>query len=166
MRTGKQRGARSLARGFTYLGLLALLAIQGAALAALGRHVSTAVQRDKEAELRFRGQQIRVAINSYLQAKQPAQYPARLDDLLVDERLQPPRHHLRQVYNDPFTGKPDWEELRDATGTGLLGVRSRSDHPRLATDGAEIAGEGPRVSDWQFISDGKHNNTPPGGNLP
>jgi type II secretory pathway pseudopilin PulG len=165
MRTGERRVGPALSRGFTYLGLLALLAIQGAGLAALGRHVATAVQRDKEAELRFRGEQIRMAIDSFRQARQPAQWPSSLAELLVDARLDPPRHHLRRLYADPFTGQPDWDELRDPSGHALRGVRSRSDHPRLATEGAEAAGERPRVSDWQFISDGQDNKTP-GGNPP
>jgi type II secretory pathway pseudopilin PulG len=152
MPTGNRQKARRFTRGFTYLGLLALLAIQGAALAALGRHVSTAVQRDKEAELRFRGQQIQRAIDSYQRAQQPPQPPTQLQQLLVDERVDPPRHHLRRLWADPFTGQADWEELRDEGSGALRGVRSRSDTPRLAEGGVSEQGDRPRVSDWQFVA--------------
>ncbi|EHR69796.1 type II secretory pathway, pseudopilin PulG [Burkholderiales bacterium JOSHI_001] len=175
MRTGSRPAAGPPARGFTYLGLLALLAIQGAGLAVLGRQVSNAVQRDKEAELRFRGQQIGLAIERYMQAQQPARYPARLQDLLVDERLHPPSHHLRQLYDDPFTGHADWEEVRDPDSGGLMGVHSRSAAPRRAQDGAAAAGQWPRVSDWLFLARpvaasapaaGAANNTNPSGGSP
>lgn len=155
MRSGNPvRRARAV-RGFTYLGLLVLLALQGAALAALGRHVGTAVQRDKEAELLFRGEQIVAAIASYHAAREPHTYPASLDDLLSDRRGDTTRHHLRRLWRDPFTGQADWELIRDTAQGGaegrLLGVRSRSPAARLRTDGPLAVTDGPpRVADWHF----------------
>lgn len=102
--------ARPRSRGFTYLLLLFVLALGGIGLAALGERASLQVQRDKEAELRFRGQAIARAIASYWQATPGPvkQYPRSFDELLEDRRGLVPQRHLRQVYADPFTGRPDW----------------------------------------------------------
>lgn len=122
MRTGEA--------GFTLPMLLLALALAGAALAGLGRQVSTAVQREKEAELRFRGQQFVQALARYRAAQQPPQYPATLDELLVDTRGsaqgEPVRHHLRRLYQDPHTGRPDWELVHDEASGRIRGVRSRA----------------------------------------
>lgn len=150
MRSGSAAPRR--ARGLTYLGLLVLLALQGAALAALGRHVSTAMQREREAELLFRGEQIRTAIARYHAAVAPGIYPASVDDLLVDRREGRTRHHLRRLWPDPFTGRADWEWLREGAEGRIVGVMSRSAAPRWRRDGPVAAGEGPpRVRDWRFV---------------
>jgi type II secretory pathway pseudopilin PulG len=101
---------RPRSRGFTYLGLLFFVAITAASLAALGQSWSTAMQRERERELEFRGEEIARAIASYVKASpgSPPQYPEQLTDLLIDRRGAKTRHHLRRAYLDPFTGKPDW----------------------------------------------------------
>lgn len=138
--------------GFTYLGMLFFVAISAAALAALGQHWSTAVQREKERELEFRGQEIARAIVSYLKAApvQPPQYPASMDDLLEDRRGFKPRHHLRRAYLDPFTGKPDWVLVPEPTAPGRFGaVHSRSEQEllrRLDPDADQVS----RALDWVF----------------
>lgn len=150
-----KRTRRRAQLGFTYLGLLFFVAISAAALAALGQRWSTAVQRDKERELEFRGQEIARAIDSYLKAgqqvrpKQPPAYPASLDDLLEDRRGVRPLHHLRRAYVDPFTGKPDWV-LVPVTGRNLAfqSLHSRSDQPLLRRLGD--ADKPTRASDWVF----------------
>lgn len=149
MRTG------SAARGFTYLGLLALLAIGGAALAALGRTWSTVAQREREGELRFRGEQIRDAIGRYRRAGDPPAWPQTFEQLLEDRRGPEPRHHLRRLWPDPFTGRPDWVLLPASAPagvepTGFAGVRSRSDAARLAGGSVKGQGPAPKVSDWSF----------------
>lgn len=145
----------SRGRGFTYLGLLLLLALQGAALAALGRQVSTQVQREREAELRFRGAQIAAAIGRYRAAQQPPQYPASLAELLADERGPQVLHHLRRLYPDPFTGRPDWVPVADESTGRLKGVRSSASTRRWALLGAEPGPAGPTVGDWVFIHEEK-----------
>ena len=145
------------ARGFTYLSLLVVLALMGAALAALGSQVSTLAQRDREQELLFRGAQIRDAIGRFRAAALPTRYPSSLDELLTDERGPLPLHHLRQRYADPFTGQPDWVLLRDEAGTGIRGVHSASQQPRMRRtdppDGVGLAENNalPTVADWLFI---------------
>ncbi|MBT9456652.1 MAG: type II secretion system protein [Burkholderiaceae bacterium] len=143
--------------GFTYIGLLLFVAITGAALAALGQAWTTAVQREKERELEFRGQEIASAIQSYrlaspAQANQPPQYPRSLDDLLVDARGLKPRHHLRRLYPDPLTGKADWVLIPDpANPQAFHGLRSRSEQQlmrRQRPDGTPLL----KASEWVFLA--------------
>ncbi|MCV2349672.1 type II secretion system protein [Paucibacter sp. Y2R2-4] len=108
MRTGNSQSLVS--RGFTYLWLLFVIALGGVALAALGQRQQTLQQREREAELRFRGEAIAQALASYARAT-PAganPLPQRLEDLLEDRRSGSTRRHLRRLYADPFTGRPDW----------------------------------------------------------
>jgi len=148
-------GLRS-ARGFTYLGLLFLVAAGAATLATLGPRWGTAVQRDKEQELIFRGHQIAHAIAAYRAAPGTdgkPQWPRQLEELVEDRRGIKPRHHLRRLYTDPFTGQPDWVLLTAPDGS-LRGVRSRSDVPAFITDGIEAAASDRplRVSDRRFMA--------------
>ncbi|HEX2009710.1 MAG TPA: type II secretion system protein, partial [Roseateles sp.] len=146
-------------RGFTYLGMLFFVAITAAALAALGQRWSTAVQREKERELEFRGQEIARAIASYLKAgaARPGApggaHPRSLEELLVDERGPKARHHLRRAYVDPFTGKPDWVLLPAPTDPqGFRAVHSRSEQElmrRLPPDESVPV----RAMDWVFSAD-------------
>lgn len=148
-------------RGFTYVALLAILALLGASLAALGTAWTTAKQRENERELQFRGEQIRDAIGRYRVSALPPAWPATLEDLLEDRRGPDVRHHLRRLWTDPFTGRADWVLIHapaDVGGTPdrrIAGVRSRSDARRMATAGTEaVDPEKPKVSDWVFISGG------------
>lgn len=131
-------------RGFSYLAVLFLVALTAAGLAALGQAWSTAAQREKERELLFRGGEIARAIAAYVRAtpNPPQQYPRRLEDLLVDERGFQPRHHLRRLYVDPFTGKPDWELVPEpGQPQAFSAVRSRSERALLreqAPDGTPL----------------------------
>ena len=132
------------------------LAVGAAGLAALGERASTAVQREREAELMFRGQQITAAIAAYRAATPGGapQLPAALTDLLEDRRSQRPVHHLRQLYADPFTGQPDWILLTTEDGR-IAGVRSRSDALALRVIDlpAPEPGQHARVSDRVFMVD-------------
>jgi type II secretory pathway pseudopilin PulG len=147
--------ARSEA-GFTYIGILLAMALFGVALGATGDVWRTAAQREREQELLFVGAQFRNAFVSYYGATPAGQrrYPRVLEDLLEDHRFPVPRRHLRRLYADPITGKPDWV-LVDAPGGGIAGVHSRSEAKPLKTgnfpaqdakfEGAE------HYSDWKFV---------------
>lgn len=142
--------------GFTYLGLLFALALAGAVLAQIGQHWSGVMQRERERELIFRGQQIAAAIASYRAATgvtAPA-WPRGFDDLLEDRRTAVPQRHLRQAFADPFTGQPDWVPMRDEDG-GWKGVHSRVDLPASIRFGLEFQGQGARrtkLSDHLFVA--------------
>ena len=122
----RRRGGHAQ-RGFTFIGVLILAAVLGVGLAGLGRLWSIQVQRDREQELLFVGDQYRAAIVSYSAStpagKQP--YPRDLADLLDDKRHPVTRRHRRQLYPDPLTGKADWELVRAPEG-GIVAVHSRS----------------------------------------
>src|SRR5437763_12560757 len=114
-------------RGFTYLGMLVIVALMGFGLAAFGELYTHASQREKERELLFVGEQFTNAIASYYNKSPGAKvYPKKMDDLLEDKRFPMPQHHLRRVYNDPMTGKADWA-LVEAPGGGFMGVHSVSE---------------------------------------
>jgi len=114
-------------RGFTYLGMLVIVALMGFGLAAFGELYSHAAQREKERELLFVGNQFRDAIASYYNKSPGAKaYPKKLEDLVEDTRFPMPQRHLRRVYRDPMTGKSDWA-LVDAPGGGFMGVHSLSE---------------------------------------
>lgn len=103
-------------RGFGYLGLLILLALLGALLAAAGTQWATAARREREREQAFRLQEFRRAIDAYRSAQEPREHPPTLQALLEDRRTVPPRHHLRRLYADPLTGQADWVLRTDDKG--------------------------------------------------
>lgn len=115
-------------RGFTYLGMLIVVAVMGMGLAAFGQIYSHAAQRDKEAELLFVGEQFREAIASYYR-KSPGTpvYPKTLEDLVEDKRFPMPQRHLRRIYADPVTGGREWGLVEAPGGAGIMGVHSLSE---------------------------------------
>ncbi len=162
-------------RGFTYLLLLFGLAIGSAGLATLGPQWQQAAQREREAELLFRGLQLRDALQRFHDQAPDGQHawPRTLDELLSDQRRPEPRHHLRQLFADPFTGRADWVLLRDAEG-GIRGVHSRSERPLLrraglpagvSTPGLATTTDGSTTStpvlaqDWHFAIQPGHTRT-------
>ncbi len=132
-------------RGWTYLMLLWWVAISGVMLMALGRSWSLEAQRQREAELVFRGEQIRAALASYSKAGEPAgQYPATLDALLEDKRGPQLQRHLRQLWPDPVTGKAEWGMVRDESN-GIRGVYSTSQRAPLGGPTGALS-----YADWRF----------------
>jgi len=116
-----------LQRGFTYLGMLLIVALMGTGLVAFGELYSHAALREKERELLFVGEQFRDAIASYYNKSPGAKvYPKKLEDLLEDNRFPMPQRHLRRVYRDPMTGAKEWG-LVEAPGGGFMGVHSLSE---------------------------------------
>ena len=107
------------------MAVLLLVALMGMGLAAAGMVWHTQLQREKEQDLLFAGDQIRSAIEAYYNASPGAvkQYPSSLTDLLKDSRYPDTRRYLRRLYADPLTGKSEWG-LVPAPGAGILGVYS------------------------------------------
>ena len=145
---------RRRAGGFTYLGLMVVVALMGFGLAAYGELYSHAAQRDKERELLFIGGQFRDAIASYYNRSPGAKvYPQKLEDLVEDKRFPMPQHHLRRVYRDPMTESTEWG-LVEAPGGGFMGVYSRSEEAPIKTgnfDAPEAAFEGAEhYTKWTF----------------
>lgn len=124
MRSGRT-GPRG-ARGFSYLGVLFVVALTGLALAGTGQVWSQASQRERERELLWIGTQYARALQSYYRhSPGRPEYPRHLDELLEDARQPQPQRHLRKLYADPMTGTTDWALVRLADGA-IVGVHSRS----------------------------------------
>lgn len=145
---------RRAAGGFTYIGLLVLVAGMGLALSVVGEIWSTMQKRDREAELLFVGDQFRHAIEQYYRSRPAgiAQLPRSLEDLVRDPRYPGARRYLRKIYADPMTGRTQWGLVR--TGNAISGVYSLSeDAPlkRAAFGFRDQAFEGSsKYSDWIF----------------
>lgn len=143
-------------RGFTYIVMLLAVALIGVGLVATSEVWSQSRQREKERELLFIGNQFRHAIALYYQ-RTPGmvkRFPEKLQDLLEDKRYLVTQRHLRKIFVDPMTGKPDWG-IVPAPGGGIMGVYSRSmDRPIKTADfpAEDQSFEGARrYSQWRFI---------------
>ncbi len=161
---GPRAGSRR--SGFTYIALLAGIAVIGILMGAAGKYWRHIMLREKEEELLFRGQQYVMAIRSYYMAGarpgiQPQLTPD-IEDLLKDARSGTLRRHLRQKFKDPMTGD-DFVLLRDRRTRAIVGVRSRSDDEPLKKTNFPVTGmpeldamyktfEGKtKYSEWRFI---------------
>jgi type II secretory pathway pseudopilin PulG len=115
--------------GFTYFGVLILIAALGVTTAAALTLGASVQRRVDEEELLFIGAQYRAAIESYYRASPVGSphYPMSLQDLLRDPRYPNLIRHLRQLYPDPMTAEVDWV-LVPAPEGGIMGVHSASTH--------------------------------------
>lgn len=142
--------------GVVLLTVLVFIVVTTLAASAMVVRLDTERRRDQEAELLFAGAQIRKAIASYYSSIPPGgsrSLPPSLEALLTDQRFPTPMHHLRRMYPDPITGRPDWVVV-EASG-GIRGVRSRSELEPLKRHGFpkpfEIFEGSTRYSDWHFV---------------
>lgn len=192
MRSGEHPVGDGRQRGFTYLGLLFIVALVGAGLGLAASSWTLQQHRQIEREQIWRGQAIGEALARYhagpqgrpsraagepgvaaaappvlaaapggpfaaasapaVAASAPAEgdWPRRLEDLLEDRRAARPVRHLRKLYADPCTGRPDWQLERNSLG-GIVAVRSRCDRRALLHDGLDSAPTGvPRLRDRRF----------------
>lgn len=124
MRSGSAARGES---GFTYVGVLLLVAVVGIWLAATGTVWHLEVQREKERELLYIGNQFRDALDRYAASTvgSARRFPRRLEDLVLDERFAAKRRHLRRIYRDPMTGREEWGVIRTGDGQ-IIGVHSLS----------------------------------------
>ncbi|MFZ1909200.1 MAG: type II secretion system protein [Burkholderiales bacterium] len=147
---------RTAQRGFTYIGVLILVAIMGVLLSLAGRVWHTEAVRGREAQLLFVGDQYREAIRRYAEATPAgaARYPRALSDLLLDARKPEVERYLRRLYADPITGGSEWGLVKAPDG-GIAGVYSLSDAKPLKQANfppADAAFEGSgKYADWQFV---------------
>ncbi len=150
------------AQGFTYLALLLLLAMMSAVLGMTAEVWHTAVQREKERELLFVGNQFRMAIGAYYLAHAKAGkrssenakvYPATLEELLKDTQEPLTRRYLRKIYRDPMTGGSEWGLVRRGDG-GIVGVHSLSEDRAIKVAGFDAENVGlegaEKYADWVF----------------
>jgi type II secretory pathway pseudopilin PulG len=159
MRVGEPRSSRRQA-GFTYLWLLAAVAVLAIGMAIVGPMWAEQVQRQREAELLRVGAAYAQAIEHYyrMQPSGVRQLPHSIDDLLLDPRFPTPVRHLRDAYTDPMLPGQPMALVLGPAGE-LRGVASNSDVTPLMqapwTDGHHAlpaATPATRYRDWQFLA--------------
>lgn len=150
---GAPGGARGTQAGYTYLMVLFIVAGLGLFAAQTGVVWHQAAQREREEDLLAIGVEFSRALASYMKASPDHTLPQNLQQMVEDRRGPVMVRHLRRVYRDPFTGKPEWG-LKKAGGriTGVyslaLGVPIRQhDLPREL---GEITGEVGSYAEWVF----------------
>lgn len=144
-------------RGFTYLGLIILVAILGM-VGAAGLKLGSLLQRQAaEQALLDIGAQFSDALYSYAAATPPGQpqQPPTLEALLRDPRVPQLRRHLRRRFVDPITGRADWGLVYQPGSNGIIGVHSLSvDKPlkvgNFETRFADLEGK-EKLSEWVFL---------------
>lgn len=160
-------------RGISLLLILIMVAVVGLSAAVAGSTWQTIMQRSREAELLFRGDQYRRAIESYFKAAhggQLGQFPIELEQLLRDPRFPGSKRHIRQLYRDPMTGE-EFEVIRNPlAGGGIKGVRSRSTREPFKQDGFSAEYETFRGATsyqaWEFVFEPPRVRRAPGVQLP
>jgi len=163
--------------GVTLVLVLVLMVILGLSAGIAGSTWSSLTRRAREADLLWKGGQIRAAIGTYYQSShgQGAAkiYPSKLKYLLKDPRFLQTKRHLRRPYLDPMTGS-DWELIKDQGGR-IKGVRSTlKEEPfkqgNFSPENEEFEGRG-FYNEWEFVYVPKKAKsgvapTPTGGALP
>ena len=112
--------------GFTYLGLLVLVAILALVSVAALKLGAVSQRRLNEQALLETGAAFAAALRSYARAtpRGQADAPTTLQDLLKDPRFPGTVRHLRKIFIDPLTGNDEWGLVRDPDGDGIVGVYS------------------------------------------
>ncbi len=154
--------------------VLVMIVILGLAAGMAGSTWKTIMQREREAELLFRGDQYRRALESYFRqghgnvSSGPVvtgtpgrigsgpgggNYPAALEDLVRDPRSATVVRHLRKLYPDPFTGE-NFVLIKDPAGR-IKGVKSASTLTPFKEDGfakeyIDFKGAA-SYGGWQFV---------------
>jgi type II secretory pathway pseudopilin PulG len=157
MAANMQIGSK-LQLGFTYMGLLMVVAIAGIGLAGVGIVWHQDAQREREKELLFIGDAYRKAITSYYESGFGSkQFPASLDDLILDKRSPTIKRHIRKLYADPMVfdstrDKPWGLVLQQGQ---IVGVHTLSEDKPVKKSGFsagdEVFAEAEKYSDWKFI---------------
>lgn len=116
---------------------------------------ATVAQRDREKELLSIGRQFQTAIGRYYETQLPGgrrEYPGNLEDLLQDPRFPGVKRHLRKIFTDPMTGKPEWGLVR--VSGRIVGVYSLSEKRPIkqANFEAEVAHfqGASKYTEWKF----------------
>ena len=147
--------------GFTYVGLIVLVAIIGLVGAATLKADALLRRAAAEQELLEIGAAFSEALKSYADATPRGQptYPPSLQELLKDTRSPAVRRHLRKIFVDPVTGKAEWGIVHAGNDSGVLAVYSLSGaRPlKVANFDARFANLENRehISDWKFAALGQ-----------
>lgn len=144
-------------RGFTFVGLLFLVALMGISATVVGEVWHAVSQREKEKQLLFVGNEFRQAIERYYRNSpgNRKEFPRKLEDLLLDPRYPSVQRYLRKIYMDPMTGTAEWGVV-SIPGKGIMGVHSLSENQPIKVAnfrGKNVGFEGKaKYSDWMFVA--------------
>lgn len=148
-------GNKSHQLGFTYMGLMMIIAISGIALAGVGIVWQQDMQREREKELLFIGEEYRKAIGSYYENSPNGtkQFPVTLQDLLIDNRGLTTQHHIRKLYLDPFMRDKNWDLIM--ADSRIVGIHSNSKLVPIKRTGFaayyDAFSEAANYNDWRFF---------------
>lgn len=112
-------------QGFTYIMAMFFVVLIGITLMMIGQQWSVTLKRDREAELLFRGNRIKQAIELYAadfevqKGIRTNRFPLTLKNLTAKD----PKRYLQAIYKDPMTGE-DFILIKE--GTEIRGVKSSS----------------------------------------
>jgi type II secretory pathway pseudopilin PulG len=147
-------------RGFTYVGLIVLVAIIGLVAASTLKMGALLQRRAVEQDLLDIGAAFTEALNSYADSSGPeqARSPTSLEQLLRDPRFPFPKRHLRQLYADPVTGVAAWGIVRGIDQRSIIAVYSLSNAKPIKlgnfAPGSEQFENKAHLSDWKFTASG------------
>lgn len=153
LRTCRQRRRRPY--GFAYILLLIAVAVLGIASAAAVSLGSQIARRDAEAQLLAIGEEFERALRRYrsMRGNILSTGPRSLEDLLKDTGRSTLTRHLRQIYADPLTGKPEWglQRASDGTITGIYSLAAGEPIKRSGFDEVHSGFSDARAyADWIF----------------
>ena len=152
-RGDRRAGAQA---GFTYIALLAVVALLGIALANVGTRWADRVQREREQELLRVGQLYAQALLAYHRGSPGSDktWPKDLQELLQDPRMLGTVRYLRAPYTDPMVPGQAFALVRAADNT-IRGVRSTSLETPFRQGGVDLGvvvlAPAQHYADWQFI---------------
>ncbi len=142
--------------GYTYFGILFIIALIGLSLSGAAMIFQVEQQREKERELLFIGQQYIAAISSYYHAAPGGFkiYPKKMEDLLRDPRYPTVKRHLRKPWRDPLTGQDKWGLVYTQQG-GIAGIYSFSNGRPLKKTGfgalEVFLANKEKYTEWRFL---------------
>jgi type II secretory pathway pseudopilin PulG len=131
------------------------VAISGIALAGVGIVWHQDVQREREKELLFIGNEYRHAIGSYYESSPSGakQYPRKLEDLMLDSRFPNIKRHIRKLYSDPISQETEWGLVMEQQQ--ITGIYSQSSLKPIKRKGFPSQygdfNSAKEYSDWKFI---------------
>ena len=130
------RPVKRLSRGHAFLFTLLLVALLSVSLLGATEVDSTLARRERERALLQAGHEFRQALARYQAGRAGVaggQYPARLEDLVLDPRYPRTVRHLRRVLPDPITGLAEWGLVR--RNGRIIGLHSLSTLKPIQQDG-------------------------------
>ena len=148
-------------QGFTYLGVIILLAIIGLVGAAALKVDALLARAAAEQELLEEGAAFSAALDSYAAATpqgKPTQPPT-MQDLLKDNRFPNVKRHLRKIFVDPISGKAEWGITYAGDKIGVIGIYSLSQAQPLKQANFDERFQNfenkAHYADWKFVANGQ-----------